>query len=150
MKVPATLVVLSAMGAILRAVHGVSDEEVKAFCAITPYSCSDSQELCSRGTYDPFLRSSRYSSGLGDFCDEKNGTLTRVYFKNTGLKTLGSEIGVLTDLTHLELSGNSLTSLPNSLRYLKNLTYLYKNVYLFYLLFIVYSFIIYYLLLLDP
>lgn len=118
-KVFAALVLLPAIVNILKVVDGVTPEEADAFCSIAPY-CPQPYELCSR--YDYFKGGQRYTSFYGEYCDEKNGTITMIDLKSKKLKSIDTKIGKLTALTYLDLSHNSLTAIPNNFKSLKNLT----------------------------
>lgn len=122
-KLTTTLAVLTFIGTILKTGYGVTPEDTKAFCALTSGFCSSCQNLCSKNL--TFLGKTRYSSGCGEYCDEVNGTITIIDFSDKGLTDLGTEIETFTDLTCLDLSHNSLTSLPDSLCSLERLKELY-------------------------
>ena len=110
-------------GSVLRAVHGVTPEETEALCALTSSFCSNCRNPCSKNYYK--WGKTRYSSGCGEYCDEINGTITRMELKpSKKLTSLSADIGKFTNLVLLDLSSNSLTTLPYSLKSLQSLTYL--------------------------
>lgn len=117
-KVFAALVLLPAIVNVLQVVHGVTPEEVDAFCAVAPY-CPPSYKLCSGSKY--FKGKYRYTSFYGEYCDEKNGTITMIDLGSKKLKAIDTKIEKLTALTYLNFSHNSLTVIPNNFKSLKNL-----------------------------
>lgn len=128
MKISTIGAALVIAGSVLRAAYGVTPEETDALCALTSSFCSSCRSPCSKNYYK--WGRTRYSSGCGEYCDEINGTITRIELKpSTKLTSLSAEIGKFTDLVFLDLSSNSLTTLPYSLRSLKSLTDLYDNLF---------------------
>ena len=115
--------VLSIMGTVLRTAHGVTPEDAEAYCAMVP-SCKTCQSLCYSFRANVYGKL-RYTSGCGEYCDVENGTITAINFNYKGLTALSSEIGRFTSLDALDLSTNSLTTLPTSLKSLRNLEKLY-------------------------
>lgn len=119
-NLPSVLAVLLIIGSILRASHCVTPEEAEAFCAIAPGSCSFCGNLCAKPVYSG-LGKTLYSSGCGEYCNEKGGTISVIDFSHSRLKVLGAEVGRLANLTHLNLSHNSLEALPHSIGYISSL-----------------------------
>lgn len=116
-----TLVML---GIVSQTVRGVTPEATEALCAIVGSSCSSCHNPCLSKT--TISGKTFYTSGCGEYCDEAGGVITMLDLKDKVLEKLGTEIGVLTDLTYLDLSYNYLSTLPYSIKSLKNLTDLYK------------------------
>lgn len=105
---------------IIQTAYGVTPEDTKTFCSLTSSFCSPCQNLCSKNI--TFLGKTRYSSGCGEYCDKVNGTIAIIDFSGKGLTELGAEVSVFTNLTRLDLSHNSLTSLPDSVCDLEKLS----------------------------
>lgn len=124
---PARLAVLFFMGSVLRTAQGITPEEYAAYCAIHPSSCRRCRKLCMYGGYTKFGRNF-YSSGCGEYCDEREGTINAIDFHYKSFTTLGPEIGSLSNLAILDITSNSLTTLPDSFRSLKSLTALYAHI----------------------
>lgn len=124
MNTKPTLSVLFGIGLILQTVHAVTPEETEALCAVTN-GCAYCRDPCSqRYSYSaPFS----FSSGCGEYCSSKNGTIIGFKLSKKGLTSLDSNIGKFKDLIHLDLSYNSLKTLPNTLKSLKSLTDLYMT-----------------------
>lgn len=125
MKSPTTtvLLVLSVMGTVLMTARGVTPEDAEAYCAMVP-TCKTCQSLCFSFRANVYGKL-RYTSGCGEYCNEENGTITAMNFNYKSLTALSSDIGRFTSLEALDLSTNSLTALPTSLKSLKNLEKLY-------------------------
>lgn len=132
MKIYTVFTVLSVVCTILRTVHGVTEEEAELYCSIAGSICSDCKNiLCTNYRFDTMTRTYRYGSNCGDLCDKRNGTIDGINFYNKRLTSLSSDIGKMTNLKYLGLTYNSLTTLPASLKSLKNLTIVYTTRMLF-------------------
>ena len=116
--------VLSLMGAVIRTAHGVSSEETVAYCNVVKDVYSSCSNLCSYSGYSKWGKS-YYSSGYGEFCETQDGPIVGIDLNHKRLGSLSGDIGDLKNLVVLDLSSNSLTTLPISFMNLKSLTSLY-------------------------
>lgn len=120
-KFPA-VAVLFGIAFILQTAHSVTPEETEALCAVTN-GCAYCRDPCSqRYSYSGLFC---FSSGCGEYCSSKNGTIIGFDLNRKKLTSLDSNIGKFKDLIRLDLSYNSLKTLPNTLKSLKSLTELY-------------------------
>lgn len=124
MKLYTVFTVLSVICTVLRTAHGVTDEDTNTFLGMTPYLCS-TQTLCSTKTYSPTFDKYYFSSGCGEYCSEKEGSIIMMNFSDKKLTSLSADISKFTSLIYLDLSRNSLTTLPDSIKNIWSLRYLY-------------------------
>lgn len=128
-KTALLLLLLYAAGTTPKVARGVSTEEIEAVCALASSFCGDScQTPCLSWKYNSYVGKYCYTNGCGECCDKVNGTVTEFSLRSTRLTSIGSEIGELKNLTFLDLSYNSLTTIPSSVKNLKSLTSLYNNI----------------------